>query len=217
MRLPSMFVEGDWFRHDSSYRGGSGTIDAKRVFPPFLESLPGHNRTGEAFTKAPDGQLVASYCYLCVIEPGKESFKEIAAKLHKQIKGPLPNATDWEEVDCTQSGSDPVRWHHLRATGSQLFAHSERHGVADKYQHGTFDVYLRDAGGFVVMLAVRMADVLEGRIFLLDVARASAATLKSGESEFRDAADAATAKPTDDKPAEEKPADADAAEATSKK
>jgi hypothetical protein len=88
----------------------------------------------------------------------------------------------------------------LRATGSQLFAH-DRRGISDRQLPGTFDLYLHDAGGFIILWGVRMPDELEGKVYLLDLARAAAATLKVGASEFSGAAEPAAPKTSETKTA----------------
>jgi hypothetical protein len=178
MSLPALFKDGDWFRPGVKYRDGT-RMHHDRQFPPFLDSLPGLNRTGEAFHPTTDGNRVSYYCYLCVVDTEKEAADALAARLQKEIQAKLPAADDaWTEIECKNEDGLTVTWKRLRAHGLQRFDENKGNRENFKDLPGTFDLYLHEAGGYAILWGVRLPDALKGKVFLLDLAQAAAATLE---------------------------------------
>jgi hypothetical protein len=171
LRIPMVF--GKSYQADSAHEDDGAKINPERLQPPFLK-LPGFKLCYEGVNKSPQGQF-PFYCYLAAVPSRQGDIDTLAGQLQAQLNRAFPAAPDpmnkdaaeaaaaaqapprWETVDAEAPTGYSVHWRKIRFQGSQPFL-VKTDKVAPQSLPGKFELWLHDAGDYIVLIAWRAPD-----------------------------------------------------------
>ena len=158
----------------------SGVGDVRKAKPGLLE-LPGWKLTCEAFQKLPDnsGNQAAFYCYLAAVPAAAGEKDKLANEFKTKLAGQANKSSldDWVDFPVDATDGKKV-WRKLRYTGGQEFCVKDKDG-AEKFSSmpGTFEIYMLEESGSIVILASRVPSSLEQPIALDKLVQAVAGSV----------------------------------------
>lgn len=174
IRVPKVFEAS--YSIDSQHPGDGGRVDPGRVKPPFLQDFPGFFICYEAFGPA-DGTNLAYYCYLGSMPAGDD----VEGKILAQLQAAFPSARpSFSEIEVQSPQNNAVSWQHVNVTANQPFAEQGSSQSFARTVEGTFDLYIHEADGIVVIVAWRAPREVAEQISLDELMQLTAGTVSVG-------------------------------------
>jgi hypothetical protein len=171
IRIPMVF--GKSYQANSAHDDDGAAINPARLQPPFLK-LPGFKLCYEGVHKAGAEQF-PFYCYLAAVPTRQGEIDILAGQLQAQLNRAFPSKADPMNKDAAQAGAAPqtapawetvdaeaptgfsVHWRKIRFDGSQPFL-VKTDKVAPQTLPGKLELWLHDAGDYIVLVAWRAPD-----------------------------------------------------------
>jgi len=167
IRLPEQFYDKP-LQEGRTLAGG--VVDQQRLKPLMLE-LPGLTATYEAMIPETDAEgdsarKVAWYCYVLQVRYRKGLYYDPGENIRRQfLENEIETDSQWVDVECPTPEGRRIDWKILHATAVQPFYTVQGEGPGKIEQMpGSFDVYLRREGDYVLGLVWRVPDAVRSRI-----------------------------------------------------
>lgn len=159
IRVPRIYSQS--YQADSAHNDDGPAINPDRLQPPFLR-LPGFKLCYEGSVLSGADKL-PHYCYLAAVPSQPGDADKLANQLQAQLNETFPEATvSWEPVDAPTPSGFSVHWRKLRLEGEQPFLVKTGDLLAPKTLPGIFELWIHDAGQYVVLVAWRTPKSIEG-------------------------------------------------------
>jgi hypothetical protein len=160
IRVPMVFPAS--YAADSAHPDDGPKISPDRLQPPFLE-LPGFKICYEGTVTDAQNSKLPFYCYLAALPSKPGDAETLATEFQAKLKETFKDAPDnWEVVDCDSLSGVPVQWKKIRVIGEQSFRVSIGQTVAAQNLPGVFELWIRDAQDYVVIVGWRAPRSIEG-------------------------------------------------------
>jgi hypothetical protein len=158
IRVPMAFRNS--YTPESRHGDDGGQINPLRVQPPFL-TLPGLRLCYESRVDEPGGAgKVPFYCYIAAVPQGNA--EALAAELQTKLKETFKDTpAEWVNVDAKTPDDKALVWKKLRVTGEQPFL-VRAETTESKKLPGIFEVWIHDAKDYVVIVAWRTPQAIDG-------------------------------------------------------
>jgi hypothetical protein len=159
IRVPMAFKNS--YMENSPHPEDGPKISPDRVQPPFLP-LPGFKLCYESHVESAEGRP-PFYCYLAAIPSKPGDAQKLASDLQAKLKAKFKDAPDaWEDVDANTPENKGLPWKKMRVTGDQSFHVRDPAGLAVKDLPGVFELWMHDAGDYIVLVGWRAPTSIEG-------------------------------------------------------
>lgn len=167
IRLPNEF-------HSKPLRAGNKvagrTVDDQRLLPQVVE-VPGLMATYEAMIPEGGGpadtvRKVACYCHVLQVRYRAGMYYDPGENIRRQLlEKDVEISTQWADAECPTPEGRRIAWKMLHAAAEQPFYTVEGDGPGKiERMPGSFDIYLRREGDYVVGLVWRVPDAIRARI-----------------------------------------------------
>jgi len=147
---------------------GRSKVDPRRL-KPSLATLPGLKLTYEAFIKDAEGGQLPYYCYVGAVSMANDSGKDPGGSLRGELAGQPANESlsDWEPFQGETPEGQGSQWKRLRCVAPQEFAYTSQAGRTSLMTlPGVLEIYLREEGGYLIVIAWRMPKNIEPNVGL---------------------------------------------------
>jgi hypothetical protein len=159
IRIPMVYSSS--YEETSPHKDDGEVINPDRVQPPFLK-LPGFKLCYEG-TVPQDGVKLPHYIYLATVPSQAGDADKLASQLQSQLKEAFPDAPDtWDRVDVDTPNGFSIPWRKIRVEGDQMFRVKNAGKVEERKLPATFELWLRDADNYVVLVGWRAPKSIEG-------------------------------------------------------
>jgi hypothetical protein len=159
IRVPMAFKSS--YAENSPHPEDGAKISPDRVEPPFLP-LPGFKLCYEGHVDTAEGRP-PFYCYLAAVPSKAGDAQKLAADLQAKLKAKFKDTPEeWENVDAITPEGGGLPWKKIRVTGEQPFRVREAAGIAPKNLPGVFELWMHDAGDYLVLVGWRAPTSVEG-------------------------------------------------------
>jgi hypothetical protein len=160
IRVPMVFPAS--YNADSAHPDDGPKISPDRLQPPFL-TLPGFKICYEGMVTDAQSAKLPFYCYLAAVPAKPGDAETLATEFQARLKETFKDAPDnWETVDCDSLSGVPVQWKKIRVMGEQSFRVMTGQTVAAQNLPAVFELWIRDAQDYVVMVGWRSPRSIEG-------------------------------------------------------
>ena len=147
---------------------GGKPVDARRVKPEKLVTIPGLKLTYEGFVDN-EGVKLPYYCYVGAIDMSLgQVVDDPSVKMRAELAGQQQqDTTSWQDVRVEMPDGQDSIWRKLRSESSQEFYTLDKAGQAQfKSMPGVIEIYLRAEAKSIVVIAWRMPSSIEKKINL---------------------------------------------------
>jgi hypothetical protein len=159
IRVPMAFKTS--YMENSPHPEDGAKISPDRAQPPFLP-LPGFKLCYEGHVPSAEGQP-PFYCYLAAVPAKAGDAAKMAADLQAALKAKFKDVPDaWETVDANTPENKALAWRKIRVTGEQPFRVKDAGKVVSKNLPGVFELWMHDAGDYIVLVGWRAPTAIEG-------------------------------------------------------
>jgi hypothetical protein len=173
VRVPMIYSRS--YRADSAHDDDGPVIRPERSQPPFLR-LPSFKLCYESMTATGEAQL-PHYCYLAAMPAKAGDADRIEGQFAAQLKKAFPASTPtWETVNADTPNGFSILWKKLRVEGDQPFFVKTPEKVEAKVMPGMFELWLHDAGNYIVLVAWRVPSAIQGQVTMPEIAEGQNAT-----------------------------------------
>jgi hypothetical protein len=187
LRVPLIFNKS--YVEDSPHSEDGPKIRPDRLQPPFLQ-IPGLKICYEG--KATDAQLngkLPFFCYLGAMAAKPGDADALAADLAEKLKQKFKDApAEWQNIDAKTPDDKAMTWRKIRVEGDQEFptrrgASKDGVPIVTETFPGVFELWMYDAGQYVVLVGWRAPKSIEGPSTTPTPANATEALLRRPSSD----------------------------------